>query len=263
MTKSVHAHTREESSLSSQGNDKPLNKKNKKEREGQNPPSQTLANPRKGLKKKKKSGKRKAKAQTAADKRVTERQIINDEEGRLRQVDRHVDTIDMLYRRRQIDGRQRQAACEYRDVAERCGGGIPCPLDASRVRSGGHIPSPTEAQLVAAQTLAEASRILGHLDNQLVLCVACHGMGIEEAAGQVLGRSRDGRVSRDDALHAGRRLRTALTVLADFWWPVGKRAIRGVQFFDAESDMRPAQDGTIEPGNVVHATRYRTYKNRK
>lgn len=196
-------------------------------------------------------------ARTAADRRRRERDRITDDEGRIREVHRLADTVELLYRRGQIDARQRAAAITYRDAVDACAGSIPCPLDTTRIRGGG-IPSPTEQALWGAQTLAEAARLLGMIDGRIVNMVVCSGFSIEEAAASLFGVAAKGRPKRADCLHVGQRLRTALTVLADVWQPQAKPRMRSRRA--AATDEVPVEPGEITPGRVVHATRHRLFE---
>ena len=196
------------------------------------------------------------KKRTAARARTTERAAMRDEAGAMHAVERFVDTIENMYRRRQIDARQYQAAETYRDAAERVEGGIPCPLDTSRVRTGTSISSPTESQLWAAAMLAEAERILGKIDGRIVAMVTTAGHSVHEVARQLFGAAA-GKPRRGDAEHVGRRLREALTALADAWWPAPPQGrIRAVRD-ETDPAMASSYPQSIEPGVVAHAARGR------
>lgn len=261
MTEDSYTYMRAKPSQPSQEDNNELNIKEKKAARVGKQPSQTLADPRKAGKAGK-TGKakprRRAKApRTAADMRVKERIAapMADADGKLSVPERFIDTVEMLYRRRQIDARQLQAAETYREAIERVEGGIPSPLDTSRVRGGSGIASPTEAQLWAAAMLSEAERILGKIDGRIVALVVS-GMGIAEVALAIFG-SEQGRARRGDSEHVGRRLREALAALADTWWPAppaGRiRAVRDPMDVSASAGF----SGVVEPGRVAHASRGR------
>lgn len=187
--------------------------------------------------------------------------VIKDPQGRVRMVRRSVDTCDMLYRRGQIDARQRQAAATYRDAADICRGSIPCPLDMDRVRGSG-TPSPTETQLAAANTLADAARILGLIDGRICYLVICDGHSIEDVAGVLFGVANSGKPTREDSLHVGRRLRVALTALADHWIPLPNPRIQGMRTADDAQSLQTvieAGNRIIEQSRGVHATRGRIF----
>lgn len=195
-----------------------MSRKKKTKREGRKRPSQPSHRRRGSL--------------TARDRIRTERAVIEDPWGGGKtEATRTVDTITLLSRRGQIDARQYKAADAYRHAAEVCGGGIPCALDQSTVRTGGN-HSPTEAQMRAAGLLSDASRILGLLDGRIVSMVAVEGYSIEQVTLHILGPAPCGcdkepgqrcdcprKARRGDAEHVGRRLRLALETLADAWWP--------------------------------------------
>jgi len=163
------------------------------------------------------------------------------------------DTIDLLYRRGQIDGRQQLAGLSYRQWWNDCGGSIPCTLDQSRVGSGS-ADGPTMAQLLAAERLREAARILGLMDERIVRLVVVEGYTIDDVARMVFGQ--DGQVKRADALHAGQRLRLALEALAAHWFPQGRGLMRGEEVNRSEQTV---QSGVVEPARVVHATERRIH----
>ncbi|HSH41620.1 MAG TPA: hypothetical protein VK973_05770 [Arenicellales bacterium] len=205
-----------------------MSRKKKTKREGRKRPSQP--------------SQRKRGALTARDRIRTERAVIEDPwDGGKVEATRTVDTVTLLYRRGQIDARQYKAADAYRHAAEICGGGIPCALDQSTVRTGGN-HSPTEAQMRAAGVLSDASRILGLLDGRIVSLVAVEGYSIEQVTLHILGPAPCGcdadtdrrcgcprKARRSDAEHVGRRLRLALETLADTWWPARGQRRPGIR----------------------------------
>lgn len=164
---------------------------------------------------------------------------------------REVDTIALLFRRRQIDRRQMRAAETYRAAWQVCRGSIPCALASSGPRGAGS-RSPTQTQLEAAETLADAARVLGLADSRLVGCIVCEGWSIQDASERIFGSSRA------DREHAGRRLREALNALADAWWPAAREKIRTARAPDAV----PTRSTTdrIEPSPGAHASRRGVYR---
>lgn len=170
---------------------------------------------------------------------------------------RHVDTVDLLYRRGQIDGRQLAAAMEYREAVDLCRStGASTLANFDRVRTGG-IASPTEAQMRAAGRIADAARLLGMIDYNLLTLVACDGFTIDQAAARLFGRARDGKATRGDSEHTGRRLRVALATLGETWFPTPIKVIRAQRA--AADDETAPQPGRIERGRVMHATRWRIF----
>jgi hypothetical protein len=82
------------------------------------------------------------------------------------------------------------------------------------------------AALLAADTLAEAARMLGATDAAIVEMVAGRGSSIEEAARRFAGAKE--KLSDRDTEYVGRRLRDALRTLAATWHPVSSGSrIRG------------------------------------
>lgn len=227
-------------------------------------PSQDPRNPRKGRKKGGKAGKiGSSKAARTARSRQVREAALTEVGGERAWTDRVVDTIELLYRRGQIDADQRQAAGLYLEAWELIQGGVACALDVERVRGSG-IASPTESQLLASRRLAEAGRLLGRLDEQLVALVVCEGHSIQEAAGLLLGVAEGGRPSRADAEHIGARLRLALLVLAEAWIfgrAQSRAPLRGTRAAGAEG-VTPGETGRrqVERGRVVHATGRKIYE---
>lgn len=171
---------------------------------------------------------RPAPPRTAADARATAKvNVASPYSHGIDRVDRVIDTVDALYRRKQIDRRQKEAADVYRDAFDAVGGGsIGGAMDFDKVRSGGSAGgSPTPAALIAAETLRHASAALGELDSMIMQLVVGVGHSVEHVAGIVLGKAT---LSARDQEHVGRRLREALTLLANKWFPLSKgSAIRG------------------------------------
>lgn len=171
-------------------------------------------------------------------------------------VRRIVDTITAMYRRQQIDTRQKAAADLYHDAYRACPGSIPCALDQSRGVAG--IPrsrSPTQAQLSAAERLAEAARILGLIDGEVVRRIAGEGQSVEEAADALSGAGR--RATQRERHVVGVRLRMGLAALAGSWFPEERKGIRSSR----EEGAKPTSSTvvSITPGRVAHATSRRVY----
>lgn len=128
-------------------------------------------------------------------------------------VERVVDTITAMHRRRQLDDREAQAANRYRDAHQLVGGGLTGTLDPSKSfgsTPGGKIPS--SDQLWAAETLSEASRWLGRIDGFVVRAICGEGLSVTSAAKLLYGRT-----SRRTCEQVGCRLREGLAVMADGW----------------------------------------------
>lgn len=166
------------------------------------------------------------------------------------------DTIDLLYRRGQIDGRQQWAGLSYRQWWNDCGGSMPCTLDQSRVGRGAvHGPSPTMAQMLAAERLRDAAHILGIRDERIVRLIVVEGHTIEDVAFAMFGRdaTKDRKVR-----HIGERLRLALESLADHWYPSARESTRGQS---ASRQEQVIEAGVVEPARVAHATGRRVHYN--
>jgi hypothetical protein len=244
----------------SQVKEKSLNIKEKKAARVDSELSQTLANPRKApgaaKKAKKKPAKkrtRKIKPRTAADRRLSERIAASGDDRAMAGARRYIDMIEAMYRRRQLNARQYQAASRYRDAAEAASRGVPCALDTSRIRGGNGAGSPTETQLWGAGVLHRAQQLLGKSQGLIVTLAVVEGMTFHEIAGALFRRGVDGRVKRGDAEYAGRTLREALTMLADAWWPAApKGRIRAVRPVAAQPPASP-RTGAVTPGVVAHA----------
>lgn len=149
---------------------------------------------------------------------VVEREPVRvvDVEGRIAEAQRIVDVVELMYRRRQVDARQRAAAAMYLEALERIGGGMGSVLGQDGSGGGAAACSPTEAELRAARRLAEAARLLGQIDGRIVAEVVGHGHEVKAVAARLFGRGA-GRPTPQMVRHVGMRLRLALDVLADAW----------------------------------------------
>jgi hypothetical protein len=146
---------------------------------------------------------------------------VVDAGGAIGAAERVVDTVELMFRRGQVDARQRSAAAIYLDAVERVGGVMPSCLDTSRVGGGGAAAaSPTERQLLAAAHLAQAAQLLGRLDARILASVVAEGRTIAETAARLFGRGA-GKPRRVMVEHVGQRLRLALDVLAGEWVRTG------------------------------------------
>jgi hypothetical protein len=190
-------------------------------------------------------------------------------EGRQVLGGRVVDSIDLMHRAGQIDSRQRLAACRYRDAWDAVGGGIPSQLDASRGGGGGAMGCvPGQTQLLAAETVREAGRLLGNVDSRLVTWTCCEGLTVSEAAARLLAPG--GKATARQVSETGGRLRLALRQLADLWLPQGESRIVARRFVEGldEGVERPegaAPGGVyeVEKTRVVHASARNIYENKK
>jgi hypothetical protein len=141
-------------------------------------------------------------------------------------VDRVIDTIDAMFARRQIDGQQKRAADTYRDAFDVVvGAGLGGAMDFDRVRGGGSPGAPPgPAAMVAAQTLDDAKKTLGTMDSAIVELVVGRGYSIEQAAARVLSSTATKKsLSVRDTEFVGKRMRDALSALAEHWHPVSRK----------------------------------------
>lgn len=143
-----------------------------------------------------------------------------------RAVERRLDILAVMRKRRQIDARQRQAGDTWDAAYQAMMRGIPSALDMSRGGSGiGHSPAPSETALWGAQVMADAARILGLMDDALLHKVLGEGFSLEQAAAVFYGVTASGKASRSHCELTGQRFRDALRLLADQWYPVRKARI--------------------------------------
>lgn len=142
----------------------------------------------------------------------TERAIVRDEDNRLHEVDRVVDTIAGMFKRGQIDARQQIAAQHYRDAWDALHSGMPCALDQSRLGGGSSPGSPSEWKLWGTERVKESRTILGPIDASIVWAVAGEGLTIANCTARMIPRAAD----RDER-YIGQRFRDALDTLADHW----------------------------------------------
>lgn len=165
--------------------------------------------------------------------RPTDKAAHRGDDGKLVQVERVVDTIDGLFKRNQITIRQYDAAVMYRGAWEAVWSEMRCALDQSVLGGGSGHSSPSEAQLAGRGKLKEARKVLGLVDAWLVELVAGHGHSMAEAAVKLFREASRSRVE-----YTGRRLRDALTVLSDQWFPSapGRGQVRAVRYVYVDDD---------------------------
>jgi len=258
-------HTQGKPSQPSQRTDKSMKIREKEAAKVGDEPSRDPRDPRKpGKMAAKRARRRKRKddalttvtAGTAAGGRDTELTAMQTEDG-LHEVERVTSSIDHMYRSGQIDMREYQAASQYQRDAEMLFSGYRCPLDQTPRGKGG-VASPTQAQVDAAARITHAARLLGMLDGCVVALVAGEGLTTREAAARMLGNSRPS--MREVGAVSG-RLRQALAVLADAWFPVmtGTGGMGAMRRFDPMTMDRRL--GDVVRGGWAHATRSKIYEN--
>ena len=150
-----------------------------------------------------------------------------------------IDSLESMFRRKQIGPHQKRAADNYRDAFD----GLTSTgrsMDFDKVRAGtpGAQPAPTAP--LAAETIAGASKLLGRVDGDIVELIVGRGYTIEQAAARVFSKAVKKKLSECDVDCVGKRLRDALTMLADEWHPVseGKRI---------QAHVWRTQQGTLQP----------------
>jgi hypothetical protein len=132
-----------------------------------------------------------------------------------------IDTLESMFRRKQIGPHQRRAADKYRDAFdEPISAGGSMDFDKVRADTPGAQPAPTA--LLAAETIASARKVLGSVDGDIVELIVGRGYTIEQAAARVFSKAVRKKLSECDVDYVGKRLRDALTTLADEWHPVSK-----------------------------------------
>lgn len=140
-----------------------------------------------------------------------------------------IDTVFAMRRRRQIDEPSWLAAETYRKAYDLVGasqlGGV---MDFDRARGGRPGGGHSEAELIAAGTLNEASKALGLIDGRVVELVVGCNWNIAEAARALFGPdAKTDRACREDCEHLGKRLRMGLEILSELWHPAPKPRLRG------------------------------------
>ncbi len=140
-------------------------------------------------------------------------------------IQRVVDTITVMHRRKQLDQRQHDAAQRYRFAFEACHGAVRSSLNVDNFTPGAPgSRTPSSPLLMAAEILNETRRLLGAIDGLVVEMVAGQGCSIEEATARMCGRDKDGRCREGDLRTIGSRLREALNLLAYRWFGPDRRA---------------------------------------
>lgn len=174
-------------------------------------------------------------------------------------VRRVVDTLNTMYRRKQITKREHDAGSRIQDAFGALYGVMGGAMDFDRVRGGSQPGSPPgPPQLAASELLGSVRDRLYPEDWAVVLRVCGEGMSIEEAANNLYGAP----ASRSQMEDCGRRLREGLRQMADRWFPLERAQGGGIRSIRTE---RPYAMGTetVSPANVAHATKDKIYRSRK
>lgn len=161
-------------------------------------------------------------------------------------VDRVVDTLAVMTKRRQLTEPQYHAGLRYRSCYEIIYGQLGGASDFDRARGRGLPGSPPPlTYMQASETVSLVKQVLYPRDYAVVHRVCVEGLTIEECAERLFG-STD-RAAREEA---GRHLREGLRELAERWYPEKHNAkIRAFR-----TDKPSAGDAqSVEPGKVHHA----------
>lgn len=196
--------------------------------------------------------------------------------GAIENISRVVDTIDQMYKRRQladdkdIDDKIKHNERAYRAVQRLRGahdvvyGSIGGVMDFDRVRGAGSPGSPPPLHYrMAADILIDTKKGVDALQLRIITLVACEGHSIDQTAQKIYGRE----VSRSEREEIGKQLREGLRELAKRWFEAtaeGKRTkIVTHHAADAHPDtVKYTTDvGTIQRGKTVTATRNRIHRN--
>lgn len=172
-------------------------------------------------------------------------------------VQRVVDTLDVMRKRRHLSEREFQAADHYRTCWDTVHGSVGGVMDYERAR-GGSLPGqpPAPRYLLASEVCSEVRRYLYPQDYAVVHRVCALGLSIEEAAMQLYQISPT-RPQKEDC---GRRLREGLAQMADRWFPerrgAGNRMRAHVEERATVTDIDTVSSSSI----VVHATRDKIFR---
>lgn len=161
-------------------------------------------------------------------------------------VEKIIDTISAMFKRRQLSELQFQAGQRLQIAYEVVYGQAGGSMDFGRTR-GGSTPGqmPAEPYMLASELLRKAKQKLYPRDYAVTYRVCVQGLKIEDC-GEIFGRGREGR------LEAGRALRRALDELAHLWWPVKDRVPRPSVYRSEKS--KAGAEGIIEVPNGVYHT---------
>lgn len=168
-------------------------------------------------------------------------------------VERVINSIDDMLKRRQITARQKLAADRYRWAFETCPGSIRSALDMSGAGGAASHAGPNSAQARAVAILIDAERWLGLRDGQVVRLVCGEGRTLKETAATFYAKA-----SERDQSAIGVRLREGLTTLADRWFPE-QRQFRSERFGPRSEITTGTIDEASTKGRVAHATRTRVF----
>jgi hypothetical protein len=158
---------------------------------------------------------------------------------------RRVDSLARLRGSGIIGDREMRAAERYRTAHETVvSAGIHCAF-ASEPGGAPSSRTPPQQILEAAQTIAEAKKLLGKTDDAVVCGIVVLGHSIGLIAKVLLAGDRHS---------TGHRLRWALSQLADFWFG-DERPRRNHAHREADAQPRAGTTKAVTPAKVAHASR--------
>lgn len=132
---------------------------------------------------------------------------------------RVVAAMHMLRGRNKLDVRQSMAAETYRDAYETVHRSLGNAMDFNGV-GGSHVGvRHQEFVALAAERLTIARNLVGASGIAIIEHIVCNGHSQEDCARLVFGGDETQKPSDRDVNYAGRRLREALSELAEEWYP--------------------------------------------
>lgn len=190
--------------------------------------------------------------------------------GAREDVQRVIDTLASMLRRRQLTAREYEAADRIRTAHAKVFGSMGGAMDFERARGSSSPGGFGESYRQAAEYLSDIKRFLYPKDYPVVYHVCCLGYSIEQTAQRlprIFERDGTGRVTRASREEAGRRLKAGLEAAADLWWPekASMTAKDGAEIrpMRAVVSERPEwSDGLTEvpKASAVHATGKKIYR---
>lgn len=184
--------------------------------------------------------------------------------GMVENVERVVDSLRVMFNRKEIDLREFMAAEKYRDCYAMLYSPMGGALDFDRIRGGsqpGHPPGLT--YMAASEAMRDAKHRLYPRDWAVVHRICGLGFTTEETTAHLYGIDEKGLTSRTQRDACKGRFRAGLEILADLWWPehVGSEKASMRSFVNerpVSSDLE-----SVPKGNAVHATRDKVYRSGK
>jgi hypothetical protein len=184
--------------------------------------------------------------------------------GAVDHVQRVADTLLGLYRRKQIDDGEYQAGEKYRTAYGRLYSVLGGTMDFERARGAGK-PSlgPADSYLNASEAVSKVRSGLYPKDFAIVYRVCALGMSIEEAAFNLpdqFERDNSGRPTRTAKEECGRRLRSGLAEMRDWWFPKGAGTGSKIRGFVHERAQATEATEVPRASQVVHATSRKVFR---